>query len=57
MLTHLCGCWGLMDYINIMALLAKCNTPWNAAEVPTKFFNWIDKARRQLAPANIQVGE
>jgi hypothetical protein len=28
---------------------------WNAEEVPTKYFNRINKARRQLARANVQV--
>jgi hypothetical protein len=45
----------MMDFVDIMALLSKCNTPWNAPEVPTKYFNWTDKARRQLACANIQI--
>jgi hypothetical protein len=46
MLTHLHDCWGTMDFVDITALLSECNTPWNAAEVPTKYFNWTDKARR-----------
>jgi hypothetical protein len=49
MLTCLCNWWGTMDFVNITALLAECNTPWNAAEVPTKYFNWTKKTRRQLA--------
>lgn len=57
MLTHLRDRWGAMDFVDITALLAECDTPWNAAEVPTKYFNRIDKARRQLARANIQVDE
>jgi hypothetical protein len=55
MLTHLHDCWGMVDFVDITALLSECNTPWNAAEVPTKYFNRTDKARRQLACANIQV--
>ena len=57
MLTHLCDRWGAMDFVDITALLAKCNAPWNAAEVPTKFFNRVDKARKQLAQANVQIDE
>ena len=57
MLTHLRDRWGSMDYVDITALLAECDAPWNAAEVPTKYFNHADKARRQLAHANIQIDE
>jgi hypothetical protein len=57
MLTHLRDRWGSMDCVDITALLAKCDSPWNAAEVPTKYFNRVDKARRQLARANVQVDE
>jgi hypothetical protein len=39
MLTHLHNHWGTMDFIDITALLSECNTPWNATEVPTKYFN------------------
>jgi hypothetical protein len=46
-----------MDFVDITALLAECDVPWNAAEVPTKYFNRIEKARRQLARANVQVDE
>jgi hypothetical protein len=37
MLSHLCHRWGTMDFVNITALLAECDTPWNAAKVPTKY--------------------
>ena len=37
--------------------MAKCNTTWDEMEVPTKHFNWIEKARRQLACANIQINQ
>ena len=57
MLTHLRDRWGSMDFVDITALLAECDSPWNAAEVPTKYFNRVDKARRQLARANVQVDE
>ncbi len=30
MLTHLNNCWGMMDFVDIMAILSECNTPWNA---------------------------
>jgi hypothetical protein len=57
MLTHLRDRWGSMDYIDITTLLAECDSPWNAGEEPTKYFNRVDKARRQLARANVQVDE
>jgi hypothetical protein len=57
MLTHLRDWWGTMDFVNITAFLAECNTPWNAAEVPTKYFNWTEKAQRQLVRAIIQIDE
>jgi hypothetical protein len=57
MLTHLRDRWGTMDYVDITALLAECDAPWNAAEVPQKYFNRMDKARKQLAHANVQVDE
>jgi hypothetical protein len=47
MLTHLRDCWGTMDYVYITSLLTECDTPWNAAEIPTKYFNRIEKARQQ----------
>jgi hypothetical protein len=28
---------------------------WSPADVPTKYFNCIDKARRQLARVNVQI--
>jgi hypothetical protein len=49
--------WGTMDYVDITALLAGCDTPWNAAEVPEKYFNRMDEARRQLAHAQVQIDE
>ena len=57
MLTHLRNRWGSMDFTDITALLAECDSPWNAAEVPTKYFNRVEKARRQLARANVQIDE
>ena len=57
MLTHLRDRWGTMDYVDITSLLAECDTPWNAAEVPTKYFNRTEKARQQLARANVQIDE
>ncbi len=57
MLTHLRNQWGTMDHVDINALMAKWDTTWDATEVPTKHFNWIEKARRQLARANIQINQ
>jgi hypothetical protein len=44
MLTHLHDRWGTMDFVDITALVSECDTPWNATEVPTKYFNRTDKA-------------
>ena len=58
MLTHLCTRWGTIDYVDIVtALLAECDAPWNAAEVPQKYFNCMDKAQKQLDRANVQVAD
>jgi len=57
MLTHLRNRWGTMDYVDITALLTECDAPWNAAEVPEKYFNRMDESRRQLARSNVQVDE
>jgi len=46
-----------MDYVDITALLAEIDTPWNSAEVPEIYFNRLDEARRQLARSNVQVDE
>ncbi len=57
MITHLWTRYGSMDYVDITALMAECNAPWDPTEVPTKYFNRVDKAWRQLARANIQIDE
>jgi hypothetical protein len=53
MLTHLHNCWGVIDFVDIMVLMAECDVPWNVAEVPTIYFNRLEKAMKQLAKANI----
>ncbi len=57
MITHLKTRYGSMDYVDITALMAECDAPWDPTEVPTKHFNKVEKARRQLARANIQIDE
>ena len=57
MITHLRTRYGSMDYVDITALMAECDAPWDPTEVPTKYFNRVNKARRQLARANIQIDE
>ena len=37
--------------------VAECDSTWSPAEVPTKYSNRIDKARRQLARVNVQIDE
>jgi hypothetical protein len=39
MLTHLPDCWGVVDFVDITALMAKCDAPWSVDEVPTLYFN------------------
>ncbi len=53
MLTHLCNCWGVVDFVDITTLMAECNAPWSVDEVPTLYFNRVEKAMKQLAKANI----
>ena len=53
MLTHLRTRWGSVDFVDITALMAECDAPWSAAEVPTIYFNRVEKAMKQLARANI----
>ncbi len=43
MLTHLHNQWGTMDYVDINTLMAKCDTTWDATEVPTKHFTGLKK--------------
>ena len=57
MMTHLRNRWGALDFVDINALMADCDSEWSPAEVPTKYFNRIDKARRQLLHANVQIDE
>jgi hypothetical protein len=57
MLTHLHDRRGTTDFVDIMALLSECNTPWNTSQVPTKYFNWTEKTQRQLTHANIQINK
>jgi hypothetical protein len=53
MLTHLRNCWGVVDFVNITTLMAECDAPWSVDEVPTLYFNRVEKAMKQLAKANI----
>jgi hypothetical protein len=39
MLTHLCNRWGVVDFVDITALMSECDAPWSVAEVPTIYFN------------------
>jgi hypothetical protein len=39
MLTHLCKRWGIVDFVDITALMAECDAPWSVMEVPTIYFN------------------
>ncbi len=39
MLTHLRNRWGVVDFVDITALMSECDVPWSVAEVPTIYFN------------------
>jgi hypothetical protein len=53
MLTHLRNHWGVVDFVDITALMAECDATWSVDEVPTLYFNQVEKAMKQLAKANI----
>ena len=53
MLTHLRTRWGSADFVDKCALLNELNAPWNVAEVPTVYFNRVEKATKQLARVNV----
>lgn len=53
MVTHLRTRWGTVDYVDITALMAECDHPWSVAEVPTVYFNRVEKAVKQLARAGV----
>jgi hypothetical protein len=39
MLTHLRNRWGLVDFVDITALMSECDAPWSMVEVPMIYFN------------------
>ncbi len=39
MLTHLHNHWGVVDFVDITALMAECDAPWSVDQVPTLYFN------------------
>jgi hypothetical protein len=53
MLTHLCNRLGVVDSVNITTLMAEWEAPWSVDEVPTLYFNQVEKTMKQLAKANI----
>lgn len=56
-MNHLRNRWGSLDYVDINNLMNECDSGWSPDEVPTRFFNRIDKARKQLARANVNIDE
>jgi hypothetical protein len=52
-LTHLRNRWGVVDFVDITALMSKCDALWSIVEVPTIYFNQVEKTMKQLAKANI----
>ncbi len=53
MITHLRSRWGSADFVDKCALINELNTPWSAAEVPTIYFNRIEKAIKQLSRVGV----
>ncbi len=53
MVPHLRTRWGTVNYINITTLMEECDQPWSVAEVPTVYFNHVEKAVKQLACAGV----
>ena len=53
MITHLRTRWGNADFVDKCALINELNTPWTAAEVPTIYFNRVEKATKQLARVGV----
>ena len=53
MITHLRSRWGDADFVDKCALINELNQPWSAAEVPTIYFNRIEKAMKQLARVGV----
>lgn len=53
MITHLRQRWGAADFVDKCALINKMNAPWTAAEVPTIYFNCIEKAIKQLSRVGV----
>ncbi len=53
MITHLRARWGTVDYVDITALMAECDQPLSMVEVPTVYFNRVEKAVKQLARAGV----
>ena len=53
MLAHLQSRWGSADFVDKCALPNKLNVPWNVAEVPTVYFNRVEKATKQLVQVNV----
>jgi hypothetical protein len=57
MVTHLCSCWGTVDFVDISALITERDSPWNVAKVPQVYFNWVEKAVKQLVKAHINIDQ
>jgi hypothetical protein len=53
MMFHLRTRWGSVDFVDITMLMSECDAPWSIAEVPTIYFDQVEKAMKQLAWANI----
>ncbi len=54
MLDHLCNRGGALDFADTKILLAKRDQEWDASEVPTLYFNRVEKTMRQSAQVGIQ---
>ncbi len=54
MLDHLCNRGGTLDFADTKTLLVERDQEWDASEVPTLYFNQVEKAKKQLTRAGIQ---
>jgi len=53
MITHLRNRGGALDFADTKALLNERDQEWDASEVPTLYFNRVEKAMQQLTRVGI----
>jgi hypothetical protein len=53
MIIHLQNQGGALDFADTKTLLTERDQEWDASEIPTMYFNRVDKAMQQLTRAGI----